>query len=209
MKQSIEYELKELEGLNTIDLVAKKLNIKKSTAIKKIWELRKLGYVETSGGGKKPRLYRVGRKIPKVGNPGLYEVVNQNSPIKLVKPYEHRIIDKKLTIEEAIIRAIKSEEFRLILASLALFKKVENWPRLYRFAKAENVRRKVGALYDVARRIVKTRRMDKKTRRLLLNAKNEKRYIIRGLKSKNFQSIEKSWNVCIPFNMADLMRYKE
>ena len=210
MNQSIESILRAIEGLNTIDLVAKKLNVKKNTAIKKLHELRKLGFVETSGGGKQPRLYRISRrKRLKIGNPGLYDVINKNSPIKLVKPYEHKIINEKLTIEEAIIRAIKSGEFRPILASLALFNKVRDWHRLYKFAKNENVRRKVGALYEVARTIIKVRKMDEKTRKLMLNAKNEKKYIVQGLRSKNFQEIEKKWKVFVPFNYADLERYNE
>ncbi len=210
MKESINQILKELEGLNTIELVQKKLKVKKNTAIKKIHELRKLGYVETSGGGKQPRIYRVSRiKIQKIGNPGLYEIINQNSPIKLVKPYEHRIINKALTIEEAIVKAVKSGNFRLILASLALFNKLKNWSRLYEFAKKENVRRKTGALYEVARAIIRVRRMDDKTNRLLLNAKKENKYIVQGLKSKDFQDIEKKWKVYIPFDHKDLKRYRE
>src|SRR3989344_3426331 len=118
MEKSIEGILNKLEGLSTIELIAKKLNLKKNTAIKKIHELRKLGYVETSGGGKQPRLYRISRiRIQKVGSPGLYDIINKNSPIKLSKPYEHRIVNGKLSIEEAIVRAVKSGDFRLILAS--------------------------------------------------------------------------------------------
>ena len=92
---------------------------------------------------------------------------------------------------------------------MALFNKVRDWHRLYKFAKNENVRRKVGALYEVARTIIKVRKMDEKTRKLMLNAKNEKKYIIQGLRSKNFQDIEKKWKVFIPFNYADLERYNE
>ena len=210
MKESIDDILKKLEGLNTIDLISKKLNVKKSTAIKKIHVLRKLGYVETSGGGKQPRLYRVLRaKSITIGNPGVYDIINKNSPIKLVKPYENRIIGRKLTIEETIVRAIKSKNFRLILASLALFNKIRNWPSLYLFAKEENVRRKTGALYEVARKIIRVRSIDDKTQRLLLNAKNEKKYIITGMHSKDFKDIEKKWSVFIPFDYNDLRRYKE
>lgn len=210
MEESIERLLKKLEGLNTIESISKKLNVKRNTAIKKVHELRKLGYVETSGGGKQPRLYRISRtKVQSIGNPGLYEIINENSPIKLMKPYEHRIIGKHLTIEEAIIMAVKNKNFRLILASLALFNKIKNWSRLYESAKKENVRRKVGALYDVARKIIRVRRMDNKTRELLLNAKKENKYIIPETYSKDFKDIEKIWNVHIPFNYADLTRYKE
>lgn len=210
MKLSKEKILKKIEGINTIDLIQRKLNVKRNTAIKKIHELRKLGYVETSGGGKQPRLYRISRiKIQKIGNPGLYDVINRNSPIKLVKPYEHRIVNGKLSIEETIVRAIKTGDFRLILASLALFNKVKNWARLYNLAKKENIRRKIGALYEVAKKIIRVRKMNYKMMKLMLNAKNEEKYIVKGIKSNDFKNIEKKWNVYIPFNMIDLMRYKE
>ncbi|MBS3156478.1 hypothetical protein J4413_04600, partial [Candidatus Woesearchaeota archaeon] len=199
-----------LEGLSTIELIAKKLNLKKNTAIKKIHELKKLGYVETSGGGKQPRLYRISRiKTQKIGNPGLYDVINKNSPIKLVKPYEHRVVGRSISIEEAIVLAVKSENFRLILASLALFNKVKTWSKLYELAKRENVRRKTGALYELTRKIMRARKMDDKTQKLLLSAKHEKKDIIAGMHSEDFKDIEKKWNVHIPFNYNDLRRYKE
>ena len=210
MEKSIEGILNKLEGLNTIELIAKKLNLKKSTAIKKIHELKKLGYVETSGGGKQPRLYRISRiKTQKIGNPGLYDVINKNSPIKLVKPYEHRVVGRSISIEEAIVLAVKSENFRLILASLALFNKVKTWSKLYELAKRENVRRKTGALYELTRKIMRARKMDDKTQKLLLSAKHEKKDIIAGMHSEDFKDIEKKWNVHIPFNYNDLRRYKE
>jgi len=210
MKKPIEDNLKDLEGLNTIDLIAKKLNVKRSTAIKKVYELRKQGYVETQGGGKQPRIYRISRiKIRQIGNPGLYDIINKYSKIKIVRPYEHRIIGKKLCIEEAIVRAIKTKEFRVILASLSLFNKIKDWHKLYQYAKKENVRRKIGALYDVARKTILVKKMDNKTMNLLLNAKSEKRHIIENMKSKEFNDIEKKWNVYIPFNKSDLERYKE
>jgi len=210
MEKSIEGILNKLEGLSTIELIAKKLNLKKNTAIKKIHELKKLGYVETSGGGKQPRLYRISRiKTQKIGNPGLYDVINKNSPIKLVKPYEHRVVGRSISIEEAIVLAVKSENFRLILASLALFNKVKTWSKLYELAKKENVRRKTGALYELTRKIMRARKIDDKTQKLLLNAKHEKKDIIAGMHSEDFKDIEKKWNVHIPFNYNDLRRYKE
>jgi len=210
MKESIESILRKLEGLNTIDLIERKLNVKRSTAIKKISELRKLGYVETSGGGKQPRFYRIYRvKISKIGNPGLYDIINQNSPIKLSKPFEERIIGKKLSIEEAIIRAIKTENYRVVLAALALFNKIKDYSRLYELAKKENVRRKLGALYEVARRVIRTKKIDDKHLKLMLNAKNERKFIVPHAKSKDFKDIQKRWNMYIPFNKQDLWRLKE
>ena len=210
MKKSIECVLRQLEGLNTLDLVQKKLSVRKSTAIKKLCQLRKLGFVETSGGGKQPRLYRISRiKFQKIGNPGLYEVINKNSPIKLVKPYEHRVMGRRLSIEEVIVMAVKTENFRVVLAALALFNKLRNWPRLYTYAKKEGVRRKIGALYDVARAVIRVRKMPKKIRKLLLRAREKGRHIIPLIKVKDFQDISREWKIYVPFNKADLARYKE
>lgn len=208
--KSIEKILRNLEGLNTIEMIQKKLNIKKNTAIKKIHELRKLGYVKTSGGGKQPRLYSISRtKIQDIGNSGLYEVINKNSPIKIREPYNHRIVGKELSIEEAIVRAIKTKNIRVIIAVLALFNKVNDWSKLYQHAKKENVRRKVGALYDIAKTVLRVKRMDERTRKSMLKTDEKNKYIIKNMKSKSFKDIEKKWKVYIPLNSADLGRYKE
>ena len=210
MKESIYKNLERIEGMNTIDMIQKKLKVSRKTAIKKISVLRKLGFVDTSGGGKQPRIYSISRiRVKKMGYPGLYDIINKNSPVKLIKPYEYRIIDKRLSIEEAIVRAVKTEKFRVILASLALFNKIKNWSRLYEYAKQNDVRKKVGALYDVAKVVIRVRRMDKKTRNLLLGAEEKEKYIIKGAKSKDFIDIEKKWKVHVPFDRSDLMRLKE
>ena len=210
MKESINDVLKKLEGLNTIDMIQKKLKVSKKTAIKKVHELRKKGYVETSGGRQQPRIYRIARiKIKKIGYQGLYDIINENSPVKLVKLYEHRIINKKLPIEEALVRAVKTEDYRVILASLALFSKIKNWSRLYQYAKQNKVRKKIGALYDVARTTIRVKKMNEKTRNLLRTAKEKNRYIVKDLKSKDFIDIEKKWKIYIPFNKTDLTRLKE
>lgn len=210
MKESIEGTIRKLEGLHTLEGVQKKLGVQRSTAIKKLCQWRKEGYVETSGGGKQPRLYRVSCiKIPKLGYPGLYDIINQHSPIKLVKPYEHRIIGRRLSIEEALVLAVNTGSFRVMLAALALFNKIQNWPRLYQLAKKKHLLRKIGALYDVARTLLRVRRMPKRTRDLMLRAKEKGKFIIPGLKSDDFHTLETLWKVYIPFRRGDLMRYKE
>jgi len=201
--------LKKLEGLQTVESIQKKLNIARSTAVKYVHLLKKSGFVETSGGGKQPRFYRIGLlKSKRLGNPGVYDIINKHSPIKL-RAIESRIVGKKLTIEETLVRAIESREFRTILASLALFNHIKDWGLLYKLAKEKNIRKKVGALYDTARRMIKIRKMDKRIYKKLLEAKEKERYIIKGLKSDDYKDIEKGWKVNIPFNRADLMRYKE
>lgn len=199
-----------LEGLRTIEDVERILNVKRATAIKYIHLLRKEGLVETRVGWKKKRLYRIIRvKRVKIGNPGFYEVLNANSPIKIWEPYEYRIVGRRLTIEEVIAWAASMMDLRIHIAVLALFKRVKNWSRLYKYAELYNVRRKVGALYDVARTILRVRRMDKRIRNKLINVTDERRFMAPLMRSKDFSDIEKRWRVHIPFNKADLERYRE
>ena len=201
---------KKLEGINTLKMVMKKLNVRKSTAIKILSILRKEGFVETSGGGKKPRLYKISPiRIAGKEHLGLYDIINKYSKIKLFKPFEHKVMDRKLSIEEAIPMAVKEGNFRLVLASLGLFNFVKNWSKLCFYSKKYNVARKLGALYDVTRTIMKTRKMDNRTRKALLKGKDKNKFIIKPHKAKDFKEIGKKWKVYIPFNRADLMRYKE
>ena len=201
---------KKLEGMHTLETAAKSLNVKKSTASKIISILRKEGFVETSGGGKKPRLYTISPiRIAGKEHLGLYDIINKYSKIKLFKPFEHKVMDRKLSIEEAIPMAVKEGNFRLVLASLGLFNFVKNWSKLCFYSKQYNVARRLGALYDVARTIMKTRKMDNRTRKALLKGKDKSKFIIKPHKAKDFKNIGKKWKVYIPFNKADLMRYKE
>jgi len=201
---------KALEGLQTADTIAKKLWISKRTAVNIIWKLRKKGLVETGYGKRKIRIYKISRiKKPDLGYKGLYEVINKNSRLKIFAKEAHRIHDHKLTIEEAIVRAVETGDFRTILAALGLFNKVKNWSSLLWYAKKAGATRKVGALYDAAKNSMKVRKMDERTRKALKKGKTKERYIIKNIKSKDFKDIENEWNVHIPFNKADLEVYKE
>ncbi len=202
---------KKLEGLHTISSIAKLLNINKRTAINYISKLRKEGLIKTTYGLRtKARLYKISTYKKREYPLGLYDIVNKYSRVKLATAQEYKI-HKELTIEEALIRIVKTQRFRLILASLELFNKVKNWPELLKLAKKEYIGRKIGALYDIARIIIKIKKIDKRTRKGLLNSKIKNRYIIKGLKSKdeNIKKIERLWGVYIPFNKADLEIYKE
>jgi len=210
MKESdVNILAKKLAGLQVVDTIAKTLGVSRRTAINYISRLRKKGLVKTTYGRRKIRMYRIYPfKKPEFGYPGLYETINKYSPVKLIAPYEHRLA-RKLIVEEAIARAVKTERFRVVLASLGMFSKVKDWSKLYYFAKKESIERKIGALYDVARTCIKIRRMDKRTRDNLLKSKQKGRYIIDRIRGKHFKKIEKRWKVYIPFNKADLGMYKE
>ena len=201
---------KSLQGLQTIDSLAKNLNINRRTAINYIWMLRKKGFVETVYGKRKIRMYKISPlKKNKFGYPGLYEYLNQNSKIKIYAPYIERIYDHRPTPEEMIVKAVKTGDLRTILSSLALFNKIRNWQRLSEIARKELVGRKIGALYDAAKTTIRVKRMDKKTRKALLNSRIENKHIVKYTRTKDLQQIEKEWNVYLPFNRADLEAYKE
>ena len=72
-----------------------------------------------------------------------------------------------------------------------------------------NVRRKVGALYELTRNFMKVRRIDKRTLNSLLKAKNEPKFIVDNFKSKDFKNIERKWNVFLPFNKVDILEYEQ
>lgn len=201
---------KKLEGINTLKMVIKKLKIRKSTAIKTLSILRKDGFVQTSGGGKQPRFYKISPiRVAGQEHMGVYDIVNKYSRVKLVEPVKHKLMDRRLSIEEAIPMAIKEGSFRLVLASLGLFNFVKEWSKLYYYSKKYNAMRKVGALYDVAKLCIRTRRMDKRTRKALLKGKEMDLFVVKPLKSQDFKDIEKKWRIYIPFNKSDLERYKE
>ena len=201
---------KRLEGLQTVGSILKKLGIGRRTAINYLWKLRKDGFVETVYGKRKIRMYRISPfKANKFGYPGLYEYLNQNSKIKVFAPYISRIYNHRPTPEEMIAEAIKTGNLRTVLSSLALFNKVKSWARLSQIAKKENVGRKIGALYDAAKTVVRVRRMDEKTRESLLRSRIKDKFIVKNVRTKDLKNIENLWRVFLPFNKADLEDYKK
>ena len=201
---------KKLEGLQTVDSISKALDIDRRTAVNYVWLLRKKGFVETAYGKRKIRMYRISPfKAVKSGYPGLYEFLNQNSKIKIYAPYKNRIYDHKPIVEEMIIKAVQTGDFRTIFSALNLFNKITNWALLSQIARKENVGRKIGALYDAARTIIRVRKMDKRIKKSLLKSKIDNKFIVKNARTRDLKDIEKMWNVYLPFNKADLEAYKE
>ena len=92
---------------------------------------------------------------------------------------------------------------------MALFGKIINWVELYNIAKKNNIERQVGALYDLARQIMKVRKMSPKFRSSTLPKEKYKfEYVVPKLKSRDFTGIEKIWKIYLPFNKKDLEEYK-
>src|SRR3990167_4612035 len=199
--------LQKLAGIQTMGSVMDILKVDKRMAIYYIHRLRKEGYVKTKRQSNNRRVYNISIDN-KLGGKSYYEIINQHSPVKISTPVIYRIYGKEPSLEETLIYAIKTKSLRTILASLALFKTISNWVELYKLAKENHIERQVGALYDLARKIMKVRRMSDKFRNNALPKEEYKfKYIIPELTSKDFMEIEKIWKIHLPFNKKDLEEY--
>ncbi|HLC67078.1 MAG TPA: hypothetical protein VJK52_05560, partial [Candidatus Nanoarchaeia archaeon] len=113
--------LRKLEGLHTVETVMKTLNITRQSALNLLSRLKKQQHVTTSGGGKQVRFYKImmRKQLPRV--PGMFDIINKYSPhMKLAPWYDHQV-HGPYGPEEALIDAIQTKSFRVILASLRLF----------------------------------------------------------------------------------------
>ncbi len=200
--------LQKLAGIQTIESVMDILKADKRMAIYYLHALRKEGYVKTRRQSNNRRVYNISLDN-KLGGKSYYEIINQHSPIKISTPIIHKIYGREPSLEETLIYAIKTKSLRTILASLALFKKISHWAELYRLAKENHIERQVGALYDLARQIMKVRRMANKFRSSTLPKKEHKfEYVVPGLETRDFTKIEKVWKIYLPFNKNDLEEYR-
>ena len=202
-----EHLLKKLEGVHTLQSVMSLLHVDKQKAIYYIHRLRKEGYVKTARATNNMRIYSISFEN-KLGGTSYEELLNAVSPVKLSTGTVHRVYGKVPTAKEMLVHAGKTKSLSTILAALALFKEEIDWDALYRLAKANHCERQIGALYDLARKIMRTRRMGTRFRHLAIpKSQHAFGYTIPGLKSKDFQDIENLWRVHLPFNKTDLEAY--
>ena len=145
--------LQKLAGIQTIESVMDILNVDRKMAIYYLHRLRKEKYVKTKRLSNNRRVYNISMDN-KLGGKNYYEIINQYSPIKIATPFTYKIYGKELSLEETLIYAIKTKALRTILASLSLFKRINNWVRLYNLAKENHIERQVGALYDLSHQIL-------------------------------------------------------
>lgn len=200
--------LKQLEGVQTIKSIMSVLKINKKKAIYYIYRLRKKGYVKTKKLSNNVRVYNISFEN-KLGGISYYEIINKYSPIKISTPQIYKIYGKKSVIEETLIFAIKTKSIRVILASLALFRKIEDWTTLYQLSKKNRIERQVGALYDLAKNVMRIKRMPRRFKNNALPKEEYKfEYLIDKLKSRDFKKIEIKWKIYLPFNKNDLEDYK-
>lgn len=196
--------LKQIEGLQTVELVAQTLGLTQQSALNLLSKLKKQRYVTVSGGGRQKRLYRITttKQLPR--DPGMFDIINKYSPMKINPWYDHQV-HGEYTPEDALIDALQTESFRLILASMHLFRHITNWPKLYRLAKQKDCWQKVGALYDVARLFMRVTKMPERYR--------EWHFIHRTLfirqyrtEEPQFVPIDKKWGISIPFRLGDIQK---
>jgi hypothetical protein len=199
--------LRKLEGVQTIPTVMDNLHVNRRQAIYYIHVLKKQGFVKTRRQSNNRRVYYISFENS-LGGFSYYDIINKNSPIKLVEPKTDLVYGKEPTLEETLIYAIKTGSLRAMLAALALFRRIDDWSLLYRLAKEGHVVRQVGALYDLARKVMRTRRMTSRFRNNALPKKSDGfEYILQSMKSYDFRDIESVWKVHLPFNRRDLEDY--
>ncbi len=193
-----------LEGLHTVETAAKALGIGRQSAINLLCRLKKQGYVTVQGGGRLKRLYRVTMRKQRRRDPGMFDILNKYSPMKLAPWYDHQV-HGTYGPEEALIDAIQTGSFRAILASMRLFNHITNWPKLYRLAREKDCWQKVGALYDVARMFFKVRKMPKGYHHV---RPKKKQFLIGDYPTVDhrFRPIENKWHVPIPFKSGDIAK---
>ena len=200
---------RELEGIGTVKSVQNRLNVNRIRAIYLLHRLRKKGYVRTFYQSNKVRVYRISPEYA-LGGTNYIEIINKYSPIKLAMFEIHQIYGRKPSIEETLVYALCKNSVRYVIASLSLFRKVRDWNLLYRLAKEKDIVREIAALYDIARLYLpKLRKMPLRFNNSAIPKKSDRyKYIIDGLRSDNFQSVENKWKVYIPLNAADLREYR-
>ncbi|MBI5880917.1 hypothetical protein HZB90_02195 [archaeon] len=164
--------LRKLEGIQTIPTVMDNLHVNRRQAIYYIHVLKKQGFVKTRRQSNNKRVYYISFENS-LGGFSYYEIINRNSPIKLVEPKTDLVYGKEPTLEETLIYAIKTGSLRAMLAALALFRRIDDWSLLYHLAKESRVVRQVGALYDLARKVMRTRRMTSRFRNNALPKKSD------------------------------------
>lgn len=192
--------LQRLEGLHTVETIMKELGITRQSAINLVSRLRKENYVTTRGGRKK-RLYKITIRKQRPRDEGMFDIINKYSPMKLQPWYDHQV-HGHYSAEDALVDALQTKSFRVILASMRLFSHIKDWPKLYNSAKEKDCWQKIGALYDVARLFFRVKRMPEK---YYLKFNKEKKWAaLTQLKKLNFPTIAKKWRIYIPFNEKDI-----
>ena len=196
-----EEKLRKIEGLQTVETVSEILGFSRQGTINLLSKLKKERHVTIWEGGNKKRIYKITLRKQRKRKPGMFDIINKYSPIMKVNLwYDHQVYGK-YGPEEALVDAIQTQSFRLIIASLRLFQHINDWKRLYNLAKEKDCWQQVGALYDLSKLYFRVRKIPKNY--IKTNCRKWKK--LTQLKDrKNYPDIEKKWHVHIPFNRKDM-----
>jgi len=201
-----------LQGFYTLETLAERLKISRAKAIYAIHRMRKLGFVKTSYGAGKKRIYRIsmGNKQMGISYTDKINEASQSASYALVSSNPYYIHGRVPTYEESLIYSIKQKDVRYIIASLILFRKISDWSSLYNMAKKEGLLPQVVALYEIARKNVrKIKRMPKRFLTLAQKMRTNKfQYVVNHISSDDFKDVEEKWKVYIPLNRSDLEEYR-
>ncbi|MDP3727926.1 MAG: hypothetical protein Q8R18_00585 [bacterium] len=197
--------LRKAEGLQTLDTLVEDFHLRRGSVLNTLSKLKKEGYIQTMGGGKQKRIYKISQKVIPQEN-GMFTLINHYSKIKLRPSFVH-VVHGKYGPENALIDALQEKDFRLLQSSLWLFGHITNWKRLHALAKEKHFEPVIGALYDTARVVLRTRRMPENIYNSLLRKKKKKYIVILPHLQTNDErllKIQKKWHVIIPLAKADL-----
>jgi len=197
--------LRTLEGMHTIETAAAALHRSKQSTLNLLSKLKKKQYVMVSGAGKVKRLYKITMRKQRSRVPGMWDILNKYNPNFQLNPWYDHQVHGIYGPEEALIDAIQTQSFRVILASLRLFNHITNWPKLYKLAKEKDCWQQVGALYDVASLTWKVKHIPSS---YLSFTFKKKKYLIRPYPTQEdfLKPIAKKWNVTLPFKKGDLLK---
>lgn len=199
--------LKMLKGLQTIETIQKITNLSRGSSLNLVSRLKKEGYLSKRGGAHQKRIYKITTlKQRTYPNEGMFGLINKYSKLKL-RPHFRHIVHGAYAEEDALIDAVKLRSFRVILASLRLFNHIKDWKKLYTLSELNKIEPVVGALYDLARKNFRVRKMPRKYYKLLLRKAKKKVHLL-DIKSNDFIDLEKKWKVTIPFSKKDLDELK-
>lgn len=195
-------KIKKIQGLRTIEEIAKILELKKQSAINLISKLKKQGYVTKTGGGQQKRIYKI-TTYKQTQSKGMFDIINKYSKLKVVPLFKH-ITHGQYTVENALIDAIRLKNKRVILAALSLFKQIKDWKKLSKLVRKYNVAAQLGCLYDIARTTIKTRKIPENIHKSLKRNIQKKTILL----TEDSGLLNKEWNCKIPFSKEDLQRLK-
>lgn len=203
MRKKTDDQLRLLEGLQTIETAAKALGITQQAALNLLSRLKKQGHITVSGGGRQKRIYKITMRKQLPRDPGMFDIINKYSPVMKLNPWYDHQVHGPYGPEEALIDAIQTGSFRVLLAAMHLFGHIKNWQKLHQLAAERNLWPKIGALYDVSRLYIKIRCMPNIYR---LERYPTRKYLIKTYRTKEekFIPIQRVWNVAIPFRFGDI-----